>query len=380
MKFKKMTWGIAALLLLTCLPAAARAQKVVDVRHTRIVIPGFVEPNTPGAPGVAVDPRLAAVVTDPAAFNPNGSLNLNKAIYVRFFDNNRKSPAQTILILIPELESGAGSLGIPATEIVKQTGGKTEVWIIDRRSNLLEDLKPIVDAWNQRSVEASLTALRGYMDHSAGRGGFLANNPYVLSSFMTEWGLDVHLRDIKAVVEKARKTTPNVFLGGHSLGATMTQMFAAYDFGDTAGFKLLKGMVLIEPTLDPLAATPISDQVYFEGTPRLPGLNSIRNQADKFPPFFADGYGFGIVTAVLFQIYDLGVQVSTLDPQGTQLYDSGYMNSVLKYPSTNQVCMAINMDDEFQFQPIARVSVGFLKIPPGKTLADVATRVRDDPT
>jgi hypothetical protein len=169
-------------------------------------------------------------------------------------------------------------------------------------------------------------------------------------------------------------------MGGHSMGATMTQMFAAYDFGDVAGYKLLQGMVLIEPTLDPLLATPLTDQAYLEGTQVLPGLEEIREEPDKYPPFFADGYGFGIVTAVLFQIYDLGVQIAELNPEGTQLYESGYMQSVVKYPATNAVCMAINMDNEFQFQPIARVSIGFLKIPPGKTLADVATRVRDDPT
>jgi pimeloyl-ACP methyl ester carboxylesterase len=361
-------------------PGAARGQGVVDVRHERHVIGGYVEPNTPGAPGVVADVRLAAAVTDAAAFDKDGSLNLNKAIYVRFFDANRKAKPKAILILIPELESGAGSLGIPAAEVVRYSGGSYEVWVVDRRSNLLEDVQPIVRGWKSQSPGIIMASLLEYMENPAGRGGFIANTPTSVSNFMTEWGLDVHLRDLKAVVEQARKTTRNVYMGGHSLGAVMTQMFAAYDFGDVAGYKLIKGMTLIESPLDPLGSTPISDEVYFNGRKGLPGLRELREEPTEYPPFFAEGYGIGFITSVFFQLYDIGAQLVMLDPEGTQLYQSGYMSGLVKYPATNAACLGIAMDDEFQFQPIARTTVGFLKVPPGKTVNDVATRTKNDPT
>jgi pimeloyl-ACP methyl ester carboxylesterase len=253
---------------------------------------------------------------------------------------------------------------------------------VDRRSNLLEDLEPAAGAWRERTPEAAITALKAYMNNPAGRGGYISNNPTSVTSFMSEWGLDVHLRDLKAIVDQAREATPNVFLGGHSLGSVMTQAFAAYDFEGVPGYQLIKGMVLVGGGYDPGRHSPISDSFYLTGDP-VPGVNQIHGlaqlRAGEKPPFFAEGYGFGFVTAVLFQIYDIGVQIALLDPEGTQLYDSGYMSRVIPYRATNAAVMALNMDDEFQYQPIARTSIGFLHIPPGKTLADVAVRVKDDP-
>ncbi|MBI3951872.1 MAG: hypothetical protein HY314_15605 [Acidobacteria bacterium] len=40
--------------------------------------------------------------------------------------------------------------------------------------------------------------------------------------------------------------------------------------------------------------------------------------------------------------------------------------------------MAINFDDEFQERTSGRWSIGFLRVPPGGSTTDVATR-RDDP-
>src|SRR5689334_12575219 len=262
--------------LLLCSPTRISAQQTVVIGHKRVVIPGYVEPNTPGAPGVTVDPKVAAAITDPAARNSDGTLNLNKAIYVRFFDQNRHTAPKAIVVLVPEKSSGAGSLRLIAKEIVRQSGGGYEAWVIDHQSNLLEDIGPMVTAENANTVAASFNALRAYQSDPAGRGGFLANNPSLLSGPLSEWGLDVFVRDIRAVVDEARKVS-SVYLGGHAQGSNIVQAFAGYDFGDTSGYKLINGLILVDGTADPVTATPISDDVYLNGGDGVSGLTQLRS-------------------------------------------------------------------------------------------------------
>jgi len=46
-------------------------------------------------------------------------------------------------------------------------------------------------------------------------------------------------------------------------------------------------------------------------------------------------------------------------------------------PMTNAAALGVILDDEFQPQPLARFSIGFLHIPPDNPLASIATRSRD---
>jgi len=379
MKMRMIQATLVLLVAVLSTAGTALAQGQNAVRSERRVIQGFVEPNTPGAPGVQVDQKLQQAITDPGAFD-SGSLNLNKSIYVRFYRPGRAVTPKAIVILIPDEDAGSGSFRLMANEIVRLSQGRFEVWAIDRRSNLLEDLRPMVKAENDKSVDASVEAFRAYMSDPAGRGGFIANNPKLLSGFMSEWGLDVHLRDIKAVVEQARKATPNVFMGGHAFGAAMTQMFAAYSFGDTEGYKLLKGMILIEGSADPKTveavipgvSAPISDEIYLNGNKQLAGLNQLR--AGTTPPFIAGNFS----RAVMYQMIQIAAQITLLEPGGTTLQK--IMPPLARIPATNAAAIGLFLDDDFQEMPIARVSMGFLEPPPGLSFKDAVSRVKDDPT
>lgn len=380
MKARTRVWTWLTFITLVSLPTGYRAQGTVQVGYERHVLPSYVEPNTPGAPGVRVDPALAAAITDPAAFDSDGSLNLNKASYVRFFDQNRTAPPEAILVLIPSVVAGAKSFHIIATEVVRLSGGRFEVWAIDRRSNLLEDLLPMIAAENAHTVEASLAALNAYVNHPAGPGGLIAANPSSVSSFMAEWGLDVHLRDVKTVVDQARTITPSVFLGGHSLGAILTQMFAGYNFGGVAGFELVKGIIILDGTAAPGApgADPISDNVYLNGgsgpAGTVVGLNQLRMPtAPEHAPFVTDPFN-----PLLFQLVEIGAQLALIDPNGPSVLRQ-VVPDVVPVPATNAAALGINIDDEFQEEIFARFSIGFLSVPTGRTVADVATQ-RPDPT
>jgi len=159
MRSKNLTIKVLAyLILIPGLFSQAYAQSNISIGHERHVIPSYVEPNTPGAPGVTVDPKIAAAITDPAARASDGSLNLNQAVYVRFYDKNRTVSPEAIMVLIPEKSAGAGSLRIVAKEFVAASNGRFEAWVVDHRTSLMEDIGPMVKAENDKTLTSASKA------------------------------------------------------------------------------------------------------------------------------------------------------------------------------------------------------------------------------
>ncbi|HZR83526.1 MAG TPA: hypothetical protein VFD92_20700 [Candidatus Binatia bacterium] len=65
--------------------------------------------------------------------------------------------------------------------------------------------------------------------------------------FVREWGLNVPIRDVRAVVLAARDGgRRGVILGGHSMGSIFTPVYAAWDFDGEPGHRDLEAMVLID--------------------------------------------------------------------------------------------------------------------------------------
>jgi len=336
----------------------------VNVFSRRYVIPGYDEPNTP--PHVPVSEALRAALTDPAVTR-DGEVNLNQTAYVRFFDGDRTHPPEAIVIFVPGPSSGANAFRFLATEIVRRSGGAIEVWAIDRRANLLEDLFPLWRAERLGTVEAAQAALVHIAEHPDGRGGFLANHYEEVSRFMSEWGLDVHVRDLKAVVEEARKISgARIFLGGHSLGAILAEAFAAYDFEGVSGYSLIHGLILLDGTGIPGMNPLISDDQYLAG---LVALRSPTRPEDA--PFALRPFG-----PYHFQLLEIAALLALCDPDGPSPLDR-YAPELITVPMTNAAALGVILDDEFQSQPLARFSIGFLRIPPDHPLTSIATRGRD---
>jgi pimeloyl-ACP methyl ester carboxylesterase len=151
-----------------------------------------------------------------------------------------------VLVLMPGTQGGAGDFTLTARYLVKQIDG-LQVWAIDRRTQALEDT-----AVFRRALEGEVS-LEQMFDHYLGwitNGGtpadhfeFLDTSQY---SFARRWGMGVAVRDAHAVVQRAAAGGRQVVLGGHSLGASLTLAYAAWDFRDGAGYKDLDGMVLID--------------------------------------------------------------------------------------------------------------------------------------
>ena len=196
-----------ALILALAAPAAAR--------EARVTVP------TPAGPG-------------PAQFNQ---------VWV---DKYGPKNGEHVLVLMPGTIAGSGNFTLTARYLVKHVDD-LQVWAIDRRSQALEDTTVFAQALRgEKSLQEMFDYYLGYLDgatpptHHVFVDG--PSHPYA-----REWGMKVALEDARAVVRKARaKGKRKVILGGHSLGASLTTAYAAWDFNGRPGYKDIVGMVAID--------------------------------------------------------------------------------------------------------------------------------------
>jgi pimeloyl-ACP methyl ester carboxylesterase len=175
--------------------------------------------------------RVITVPTPPAA----GPAQYNHVTVHQFGPASGKH----VLVLMPGTEGGAGDFTLDARYLVKRVPG-LQVWAIDRRTQALEDTSTFAAA--DRGEIPLQQAFDYYLN---GRGFHFrgANeDPYA-----REWGMAVALNDAHAVVRLARRHgRRQVVLGGHSLGASLTAAYAAWDFHGRPGYRDLAGLVLID--------------------------------------------------------------------------------------------------------------------------------------
>jgi hypothetical protein len=225
--------------LVSCAPNATPQATAPDpnlleaVRVQRQVIAGFDEPHTPS--------------------------EFNKAIYLRFFSAETISP-RAIVVLMPGIFGGATNFDRLARTIISQDR-TLEVWAIDRRSNLLEDHKALLESWNAKDP---LIAWRSFVPNAGKPGGFTAR-PASELGFMAFWGLETHLGDLRNVILQARVRAPKVFLGGHSLGSVLITVYAGWDFAGQAGSKSIDGLILLDGAAGNTLAADISQADYENG-------------------------------------------------------------------------------------------------------------------
>jgi dienelactone hydrolase len=190
------------------------------------------------------------------------------------------SEVRAVVIAMPGIFGGAGSFEHLARHLVRranEAGEPIEVWAIDRRSNLLEDLRGVDAAEATENPDVA----RGYYLRGETVGGE-AFDGYVAQQdvpYMSEWGLATHLEDLRALIEQVPMADrqARVFLMGHSLGASMTEAFAAWRFGDTRGAEMLAGMILVDGAA---GGSPLEEDQYQNGTMgglmSVPGIDAIR--------------------------------------------------------------------------------------------------------
>ncbi len=280
----------------------------------------------------------------PGSLEPHTPPEFNKAIYLRYFASSAKPRA--ILVLMPGFLGGAQNFDRLARTIVS-SDPSLEVWAVDRRSNLLEDHSRLLEAYQKRDPMIAWQ----YMIRDAGKsGGFQARTPRD-TVFMGYWGLKVHLEDLRAVVLKAREAASKVFLGGHSLGASLVGLYAGWDFAGTAGYKDLAGLVMIDSVPGNSGNNPITEQQYLEGSDgffgiRTAGVNEL--EAGAATPYFE------ALTYSPSNLAKLGVAalLAAFDPNG----DSP--GGIVPYPASNMAAAMITGDDNYALVNIFSITAG----------------------
>lgn len=160
--------------------------------------------------------------------------------------------AKRVLVLIPGTSGGAGDFTLIARQLVKRVP-HLAVWAVDRREQALEDTSRFAMALHGTiTPRQAFDYYLGWLADSSVTKHYQAPDA-ARFGFMRQWGLKLALEDVRRVVLSARRQGKQVILGGHSLGASETAAYAAWDFNGHPGYKDLVGLVLIDGGL---GATP----------------------------------------------------------------------------------------------------------------------------
>lgn len=327
---------LSALLLLSALlVACAPAQHSVLEQG---VLEQAVRPSTPApvtTPSDAVLAKIPAVrVVRPGFVVPGTPLSLNASITVRY------GPAKprTILLLMPGFLGGAGSFDRLARQMVALQP-QTAVWTVDRRSNLLEPQARVAAAGPARLAQIVQDGLPPRSKESV--------------SYMRDWGLEVALRDWRVAVREARTLTRNVFIGGHSMGGSLTGLYAAYDFNGPPvdagrGADDVRGMVMLDGAPGLLSNQPLTRQNYDDGTGGVLGPLTGLKKLPEDP--YVDTLYFGprLASRAAAQARLAATQPKALAPAG----------GLVTYPATNLAAAMVQLEQRYALLPFLSLKTG----------------------
>jgi triacylglycerol esterase/lipase EstA (alpha/beta hydrolase family) len=153
--------------------------------------------------------------------------------------------AKHVLVLVPGTSAGAPYFRPLAQAIVARMPG-WQVWSVERRENLLED-QSVLD-----QVKAGAATGQQLFDYYLGWIGANTTAPRFTpktdaeTAYARDWGMAVAVGDLHNVIRLARKGGRSVALGGHSLGGSIIDAYATWDFDGKAGGEDLNGLVFID--------------------------------------------------------------------------------------------------------------------------------------
>lgn len=323
----------------------------VKIRREIFLVPGVKPPKNPVATANAETPA---------------DLDFVRVVRYRV-DADPPKPARAVAVLVPGFLGGAGSYDPLARAIVRRSAGDEafEAWAIDRRSNLLEDHHGLDVAEVKKDPEI---ALGYYFEEGEAEGkkfaGFLQTEDV---AFESEWGLETTVGDLAAVIgvvaEADRKA--RVVLVGHSLGASIVEEYAAWDFAGKPGYTELAGLVLIDGMTgnEGAATLPVTKDEYLKGKSdgffSTAGLEAIRaGQPYVALPFLGlDIYPVAAITAMRSRLYPEEI---VKDPYRDKAFQT--LLSLTEVPKmTNRGAMGLGFDNESNGVSFAAVSCGTSK-------------------
>ncbi|MDZ7800295.1 MAG: hypothetical protein U5K81_05820 [Trueperaceae bacterium] len=237
-----------------CLPLPDARTNTPPLQATMRVSPASVPSRAVWVPGASV---------------PGTPEDMNGTTTLRF---QLAEPADTIYVAVPGLFGGASAFAPLARRLVASQPG-TQVWALDRRANALEDREPV-----RRALAASdpAPAVAAYLGTGDAPPTFLPPRPET-HRFVAAWDLDVHLRDLHAVVREARASAERVVLLGHSMGASLAGVYVAWRSPDGLGHAQVDGLVLVDGAPGRTGAYGRGRDVRFAGVRLLPTEEAVRS-------------------------------------------------------------------------------------------------------
>lgn len=335
--------------------AGPRDWPAMDVPATDVVEIG-VRRDVFNVPGTSPPPNPTTMDATPAA--------LDVTVVVRYReDATPPTPARSIVVAYPGTFGGAATFEELARALVKRgtaSGNVTEVWALDRRSNLLEDLRGMTTA--QAAHDAEIAHGYYYAGETIGGTGFAGFRTQESVGFMSEWGLVTMIEDVRRVVALVPSASrrDHVFLMGHSAGAGVAESYAGWRFEDgTRGAEELAGVVLVD------GASPgasISEAEYHagfgSGFMTSPGVDAVRSTT-RYEALPLLGVGVFVGAEILGMRALYAPSATRNDPQRNLFLSLLWSVTTSQIPTlTNRAAFGLAFDDESNGIVIFSASLG----------------------
>jgi len=279
--------------------------------------------------------------------------------------------ARAILISVPGMLGGGPAFEALALGLVHRSitaGEPVEVWSVERRGNLLEDLRGMDTAEAAGDPEL---AFGYYFDRRTIDGeafpGFLGGADM---SYASEWGLALQVETLHQLIARvpAAERMGRVFLLGHSEGAEICERYGAWRFADgSRGAEEIAGMVLIdsdglarEDTLTETQYTTDPGEPPVGGLAVIKGLDAIRSDDSRrlveIPVFGTDLLALAEVLAMRANLDPSGVVRDVVRDQSMSLLVSLDLADIP--PMTNAAAYGFAFDQDYAAFDITALHLG----------------------
>jgi len=289
-----------------------------------------------------------------------------------------------VLVLIPGYMGGANSFDHLGRQLVSmaEAGGRgsIEVWAIDRRGNCLEDLTGM----NAAEASGDLQDAVDYYYNGAELSGhtfqgFLSDEDV---PFLSEFGLQLLMEDLYTIIttkipnQNDRKN--KVFIGGHSMGGSLTSYFAGWDFDgnaatkDDAGFNNCAGLIGMDGRVGIRSGSYIEEETYSQrladirsgAATRLNLYMGVTPEAlSLFEILGMGAHMFPNDEATIFQEIpyskDVANLIRLLHSRNLGHFLTG-IPSIKDFRYTNEALLGVFFDDNLNPASILQASMGFL--------------------
>lgn len=334
---------------------AVRDLPVIAPPESAVVEPGvrrerfFVDAPSPPA-------NPTSMLATPARFN--------RVPVIRYRGDATPAVAvRAVIVAMPGFLGGAGSFDPLARALVKRGAmgaAPVEVWVLDRRANLLEDLRGMdaADRLGDPEVAAGYYHDRSVVLAGEPFAGYRAPAEAELS-FMSEWGLATTVNDLRAVVARVPQSREHVVLLGHSLGATMVEAYAAWDFDGAAGYRSIAGLAVVDGVA---SGNSVAEAGWRAGSMSgpfgsMPGVEAIRRSGPYFTALPILGVAALATSEIVARRALRAPDAVVTDPDRDRVLRLLFSLTAVP-PLTNAGAMGLAFDDRSCPLAFARMSVG----------------------